>query len=104
MKTHKPFNHQGALYIQAAESYSIVFQLVGKPLIKSRPLKKYANFLIENGWCRIHRSYLVNPNFVSSITECRTNICLQNGEILPISRRNLKAVLQWRNNTKTINY
>lgn len=99
MKAQKTFNFQGVLYLQAAESYSIVVQQVGKPLIKSRPLKKYAQFLEENGWCRIHRSYLVNPNFVSSITECRTNICLQNGEILPISRRNLKAVLQWRNHS-----
>jgi two-component system, LytTR family, response regulator len=102
MKNSKQIDHQTALYIQAAESYHIIFKLDAKPILKSRPLKKYANTLIENGWCRIHRSYLVNPTFVSSITECRTNICLKNGEVLPISRRNLKAVLQWRNQSKII--
>jgi two-component system LytT family response regulator len=101
MKTSKQIDHQTALYIQAAEGYHVVFQLDAKPILKSRPLKKYANSLIENGWCRIHRSYLVNPIYVRHITENRENICLQNGEILPISRRNLKAVLQWRNTFKT---
>lgn len=101
MKHSKQIDHQAALYIQAAESYSIVFQLVGKPILKSRPLKKYAQFLEENGWCRIHRSFLVNPAFVKSIADDRENLYLLNGEILPISRRNLKAVLQWRNTTKT---
>jgi DNA-binding LytR/AlgR family response regulator len=100
MKTSKLINLQTALYIQASESYSIVFQVIGKPFIKSKPLKNYAQNLFDNGWCRIHRSYLVNPFFVDSITECRTNICLQNGEVLPISRRKLKSVLKWRNSQK----
>lgn len=96
MHLSKQIDHQTALYIQAAESYSIVVQLVGKPILKSRPLKNYAEYLQNLGWCRIHRSYLVNPQFVISLTENRENICLKNGEILPISRRNLKTVLQWR--------
>ena len=98
MKPSQQIDHQTALYVQAAESYSIVVQIVGAPIMKSRPLKKYAEYLQNMGWCRIHRSYLVNPAFVKYIEENRTNICLQNGEILPISRRNLKTVLQWRNN------
>ena len=102
MQTIKQIDHQNTLYLRAAESYSIVIQLVGRPILKSRPLKNYEPKLLENGWCRIHRSYLVNPAFVSFIDENRENICLQNGEILPISRRNLKAVLQWRKQSKVL--
>lgn len=99
MKNAKQIDHQTALYLQAAESYSIVFFNTGCHQMFSRPLKKYASNLEAQGWCRIHRSYLVNPHFVNFIAENRTNICLQNGETLPISRRNLKAVLQWRKQT-----
>lgn len=101
MQTIKQIDHQNTLYLRAAEGYSIVIQLVGKPILKSRPLKKYTSNLEAQGWCRIHRSFLVNPAFVSFIDESRENICLQNGEILPISRRNLKSVLQWRNKFPT---
>ncbi len=97
MQAHKQINHQNLAYIKAAESYSIFVSDKGLSEIKSRPLKKYAQFLEEIGWCRIHRSYLVNPFFVKSIAEDRENIYIQNGAVLPISRRNLKAVLQWRN-------
>jgi two-component system, LytTR family, response regulator len=97
MKNSKKINYQNAIYLQAAESYSIVVLDTGRQQMFSRPLKKYARNLEALGWCRIHRSYLVNPVFVNFITENRNNICLQNGEILPISRRNLKAVLHWRN-------
>lgn len=97
MKNNLKINYQNALYLQAAESYSIVVLDTGCQQMFSRPLKNYARKLEKNGWCRIHRSYLVNPVFVSAIAENRTSICLNNGAILPISRRNLKSVLQWRN-------
>ncbi len=42
-------------------------------------------------WYRMYRCYLVNPMLVKSITENRNNKCLLYGEILPISRINLKA-------------
>jgi DNA-binding LytR/AlgR family response regulator len=101
MQHSKQIDHQTALYIQASESYRIVFQAIGKPIMKSRPLKKYAQFLKENGWCCIHRSFSVNPVFVNFITENSANLCLQNGEVLPISRGNLKSVLQWRKQSVT---
>jgi two-component system, LytTR family, response regulator len=96
MKNSKKINYQNVIYLQAAESYSIMVLSTGNQQMFSRPLKKYASNLEAQGWCRIHRSYLVNPVFVNFITENRANLCLQNGEILPISRRNLKSVLQWR--------
>ncbi|MES2794937.1 MAG: LytTR family transcriptional regulator DNA-binding domain-containing protein [Bacteroidota bacterium] len=96
MKINKKINYQNAVYLQAAESYSIVFLETGKSQVICRPLKNYAPTLVADGWCRIHRSFLVNPIFVKSIAENRTNLFLQNGDILPISRRNLKTVLHWR--------
>ncbi len=99
MNKSKPNNtnlHEVA-YFQAAESYSIIVWADGKTLVKSRPMKKYVPNLLANGWCRIHRSYMVNPSFVSQISEDRDFVYLTNGKQLPISRRLKANVLHWRN-------
>ena len=95
--SHKIANPTNALYMQASESYCILKLEDGKCLVKTRPMKFFINILESNGWCRIHRSFMVNPLYISSIGEDYNNLCLQNGQILPISRRNKKAVLKWRN-------
>jgi DNA-binding LytR/AlgR family response regulator len=63
--------------------------------MKTRPAKFFEPILKENGWCRIHKSYFVNPKFVEHISEKRNSIYLHNGAELPISRRNKKSVTKW---------
>lgn len=89
-------NLQEIAYFQAAQSYSIIVWANGETLMKTRPMKKYIPNLEAQGWCRIHRSYMVNPTFIGHISEDRNSILLQNGESLPISRRLKKSVLAWR--------
>lgn len=98
--SHKIGNTQNALYIKAYESYSILQLTDGEQLIKTRPMKFFANKLLAIGWCKIHRSYMVNPVYINNINEDRNGVCLQNGQILPISRRNKKLVLKWRLDNK----
>jgi two-component system, LytTR family, response regulator len=86
-----------AAYLKASESYCFAVFPTGSTQMRSRPMKFYESSLIENGWCRIHRSYLVNPEFVLQISEDRENIFLRNGAELPISRRNRSKVIKWRN-------
>ena len=83
--------------MKASESYCFLIQPNGKTEIKTRPIKYFAPILQQNGWCRIHRSYFVNPQFVEHISEDRNSIFLQNGIELPISRRNKKNVVKWLN-------
>jgi two-component system LytT family response regulator len=87
-----------AAYLKASDSYCFVVFPTGSTQIRSRPMKHFSKPLLENGWCRIHKSYLVNPDFVQNISEDRDSIYLQNGTILPISRRNRTQVIKWRNN------
>lgn len=90
-------NLSRSAYIQASESYCLFIQDDGKVLLKTRPIKFFAPILEANGWCRIHRSYFVNPNFCYGFTENRTGIRMQNGQELPISRRKRKYVLSYFN-------
>jgi DNA-binding LytR/AlgR family response regulator len=84
-------------YFKASESYSIAVSSDGKMEMKSRPMKYFAETLLANGWCQIHRSYFVNPAFVLQISENRDSIYMKNGKELPISRRYRNLVLKWRN-------
>lgn len=95
-------NSQEAAYVKADESYSILVWANGKKMIKPRPMKYYAASFEAQGWCRIHRSYMVNPVFITSITPDREHIQLHDGTELPISRRKKKTVLKWRKNTNNL--
>jgi two-component system, LytTR family, response regulator len=86
-KPKEQINLQEAAYFQAAESYSIAVWANGKTIVKSRPMKKYIPSLEANGWHRIHRSFMVNPVFIKGILPDRCSLAMQNGKILPISRR-----------------
>jgi two-component system, LytTR family, response regulator len=92
----KKINLEEVAYFQASESYSIIVWPNGKTHMLARPLKRYSLNLEANGWCRIHRSYMVNPTFVTCISADRDYVCLENGEELPIARRKQKQVYQWR--------
>jgi two-component system, LytTR family, response regulator len=96
--SHQLHNPNTALYMQAAVSYSLLKLENGSIQIKTRPMKFFEEKLSENGWCRIHKSFMVNPLYVQRITNDRNGIQLHNGQVLPISRRNKKEVLKWRSN------
>jgi two-component system LytT family response regulator len=83
-------------YVQAAESYSILVNEHGKQILKSRPMKHYETSFLRQGWLKVHRSYMVNPDYVKQISENRNYILLNNGTKLPIARRKLKYVAEWR--------
>ncbi len=93
--SRKIANLQNGTYMKASESYCFLIKEDGKTEMKTRPVKYFEPILKANGWCRIHRSYFVNPHFVEHLSEDRNSIFLHNGTVLPISRRNKKSVAKW---------
>jgi DNA-binding LytR/AlgR family response regulator len=81
-------------YFRASESYCIAVNSNGKEDVKSRPMKFFAKILLEAGWCRIHRSYIVNPQYINNISIDHESVRLVNGKELPISRRLRGKVLK----------
>jgi two-component system, LytTR family, response regulator len=88
-----------AMYMEADVSYSKLISVNGKSNLYSKPMKYFSEILSENGWFKIHKSYMVNPQFIVQINEDRDSIQLQNGIVLPISRRKRTSVLKWRSNS-----
>jgi two-component system LytT family response regulator len=68
-----------------------VFYLTGnRTIVVSKTLKYYEN-LLGNRFVRIHKSYIVNLDFIGKIVANKPHfIELKNGKELPVSRRNFK--------------
>jgi two-component system LytT family response regulator len=76
------------LYIEAQEDYININSVKGEYLKNDR-LGRVAELFDESVFCRIHRSYLININFldcIESITKDRRIAVLKNKKKLPISR------------------
>lgn len=76
------------LYCEADSNYTKVVFLEGKKITLTKTLKLVEELLPANIFKRIHRSYLVNINYVNRFN--KTNdyyVELTNGETLPVSVR-----------------
>ncbi|HET8687348.1 MAG TPA: LytTR family DNA-binding domain-containing protein, partial [Methanosarcina sp.] len=89
------------VYCEGDVNYTRV-HIVGKPVIMvSRTLKEVEELLSSQHFFRIHKSFLVNLNFVKCYTRSENAIQLDNGEWLRVSTRKndgfLRILTQWRN-------
>ena len=76
------------MYCEASSNYCRIFCVDGKEILLAKTLKNIQLLLPTNLFQRIHKSYLVNLNYIARFD--RTNsleIELQNGKKLPVSFR-----------------
>lgn len=73
-------------FFEAERNYTTVYYGNGHRDVYSLPLKRFHEFLLhEPSFVRIHKSYLVNRQFIKTIA--RRHILLHNGLELPVARR-----------------
>ncbi len=87
------------LYCEAESNYTKVVFLDGKKITLTKTLKLVEELLPANIFKRIHRSYLVNINYVTRFNKTNDYLVeLTNGESLPVSVRKkddfINAVIQ----------
>ena len=80
------------LYCEGENNYTSFTFNAHKPLMISRTLGEYEDLLEDYGFLRIHKSYLVNKSFVTSVDR-DGNILMVNGKSFPISRRRKEVVM-----------
>ena len=75
------------VYIKADNSYSEIYLENGTKMIVSRSIKNFEDGLKENpGFCRIHKSYLINTQFVEKYDKSNGGwVTLSNKIDLPVS-------------------
>ena len=78
------------VYCKADGNYTQI-HLSKRRFIVSKTLKKIQSLLPKGKFIRVHRSYLVNIDYIADIT-CNNSILLKSGITLSISRRMMHSV------------
>lgn len=73
------------LFLRSYINYTEFNFLNKKSVMCSKTLKKYECLLENQNFKRVHRSYLVNMDYV--ILESDSEVHLSNGIVVPVSRR-----------------
>jgi len=79
--------------VEAAGNYCRVYFKDGKSMVVAKVLRWFQHKLPEDMFVRVHRSHLVNKLFVKEVNVGLTNLLLNSGELITVSRRK-KAVVQ----------
>ena len=85
------------IYIEADRSYCVLYCSENKrnTLTCSKPLNFFEAQLLENNFIRCHRSFLVNLNTIQTINRSKKSILLNNGKEIPVSKSNLKIIIDY---------
>jgi two-component system LytT family response regulator len=87
------------LYLKAEGSYCNIFFKDGTKVVVSKTVKDYEDQLPpEEGFFRIHRSYLVNSTYISSFASDYNEVTLINQVILNVSRDRRVEFMQYMKN------
>lgn len=80
--------------IEASSNYSKLYFKNDKPLIVAKVLHWFEDKLEEQFFYRIHRTHIVNKQFIATISIDNNVLTLANGEQLKISRRRKENILR----------
>jgi two-component system, LytTR family, response regulator len=78
--------------IEALNNYSRLFLSSGKQIIVSKVLKHFEHLLNDRGFARIHRSHLVNKEWIQNYNEHEGEVMLKNNELMNVSRRKKQRI------------
>ena len=78
-------------YIESMDDYVMIYTNEGRH-IKQKTMKYFENHLNENNFIRIHRSYIINVDFIQHLEQTGKEsyqIILKNSKQLPVSKTGL---------------
>lgn len=83
------------IYCQADSNYTIFHLIGGEKILVSRSLKEYDDILSQQGFFRIHQSYLIKLSYVKKYVKGEGGtVILENGKELDVSRRRKEGFLK----------
>ncbi|HTF80073.1 MAG TPA: LytTR family DNA-binding domain-containing protein [Cytophagales bacterium] len=86
---------QNICYIEANGAYSNIFLYDGRKMVVSKNVKVFAEKLSDKMFCRTHKSYLINLNFISKYVKSDGGyLIMENGASIPVSSRKRESILQ----------
>jgi two-component system, LytTR family, response regulator len=85
-------------HIEGERNYSYIYLSNGSRELSSKNLAYFEDILLDKGFFRSHRSFLVNRYHIEALKE--DHFVLKNGIEIPISRRNKTEANEWFFNAK----
>lgn len=80
------------VYIHSDGNYSeFHFESEKAKIVSSKTLKEYQNILQQEGFFRIHQSYLINLTHVKEYRRSYNEVVMSNGAALPVARQKRAA-------------
>jgi two-component system, LytTR family, response regulator len=88
-------NIRTILYCEAEDNFTKFYFEIGQPLLICRTLKYFEDLLKDYGFLRIHRSYLINPEFVIRYSRGKGGyVTMKNNKELEVSPNRKKEFLE----------
>lgn len=82
------------IYIEANNSYSTFHLTNDRRITSSKSIKEYEQMLSTKGFFRVHKSFMVNINYVLSVEKVTSDmVILKNNEHIPLAVRRKEAFL-----------
>jgi two-component system LytT family response regulator len=88
------FLPQNIIRCEGMSNYTKFFFSNFHSITTSKTIKEYEEILIPHKFIRVHKSHLVNAEFVSGYSSQSNNIILKDGTMIEVSRRRKKEVLE----------
>jgi two-component system LytT family response regulator len=76
------------VFLKGDINYTYVYLAGGQMKAVSRSIKYFKDYLENLGFIRVHRAYMVNPQYI--LKEEKDWLIMTNGEIVYVSRRKKK--------------
>ena len=75
------------LYCQSQNNYTLLFTVDNRKLVLSKTLKEFEKLLDKYFFIRIHKSYLINPNYMQKYYRNDGGyLVMQDGKSIPVSK------------------
>ena len=81
------------ILVEGNINYTKFYLKEGKERVVAHSIKFFETHLETHGFLRVHRAFMINPNYVKSYNSEQEILTMTNGQIAPISRRR-KGVLK----------
>lgn len=81
-------------WIEAQDDYVLINSDKGR-FLKQKTMKYFETHLNENQFVRVHRSYIINVDFIQHLEQTETEsyrLVLKNGKEIPVSKTGLQRL------------
>ncbi|MEO5909413.1 MAG: LytTR family DNA-binding domain-containing protein [Pelobium sp.] len=90
----KIFNLSEIIYLEADSNYCIFHLINGERVIASKPLKDYEEILTANNFIRVHKSHIINTDYLKEYKNNNgLHVKLINDIVIQVSRRRISEFL-----------